>query len=148
MVANRLSSRLPSFVALNPLSREFDEIVERVFGTPAKSGTPNAHSIPLSAWEENDQIHMQFDLPGFPRESLEVSLHDGVLKVAGERKGPSEEVKGLRNERYWGRFERTLTVPDTLDPERIEASYTDGVLHITLYKKPETQPRKIEIKGS
>ncbi len=145
MVANKT---LPTrrYLGLNGLPREFDELFERVFGgnSPRQGETWN---VPMTAWEQNDQMHVQFELPGIKREDLEVSFHEGVLRVAGERKGPEGEITPLRNERYWGRFERVLSLPDTLDPDRIDASYTDGVLHLTLHKLPASQPKKIEIKG-
>jgi HSP20 family protein len=81
------------------------------------------------------------------REEIHVSLDNGVMTVYGERK-PMENGTVLRSERVYGRFVRSFTLPDTVDPSRIEASYEDGVLNVRLPKTASARPREIEIRAA
>ena len=86
--------------------------------------------------------------PGVDPQSIEVDLDRGVLTIAGERKPDlpvGEKVTGHISERFHGRFRRVLTLPDDVDPNAVEALYRDGVLHISIKRREEAQPRRINV---
>jgi len=88
------------------------------------------------------------DVPGVEEKDLDVSLHNGVLTISGHR--ASEEKKEgeafALYERQYGSFSRSFSLPDTADGDRVEAKLDAGVLTLTIWKKAEAKPRKIELK--
>lgn len=101
---------------------------------------------PVSMWQTEEAIHIEADVPSLNREDLKIQFEDSRLWIRGERKWSNEEKLLEYNERYFGTFERSISLPDSVDPSRIEADLNEGVLHITVMKKPEALPRSIEIK--
>lgn len=104
---------------------------------------------PVNVWEDQDQVYVQAELPGLELKDLELLVTAGnKLTLKGERKQPSEE-KGVwhRQERGFGRFERTFTLPYVVDPDKVEARFTDGVLQVKLAKHESAKPRKITVKA-
>ena len=87
------------------------------------------------------------EIPGMKKEDIEISLHNGSLTIAGERKEEKEvkESESFRSERFQGRFQRTFTLPGKVDAEKITASYKDGVLTVVLPKSEETKPKQIPV---
>lgn len=85
--------------------------------------------------------------PGVDPASIEVQLEKGTLSIAGERKPPevSEGATVHVDERFAGRFRRVISLPDDIDPNAIDANYTDGVLHVSIRRKAEAQPRRITV---
>jgi HSP20 family protein len=90
------------------------------------------------------------ELPGLDEKNIEVKFSDGTLTIRGEKKDEKEEKKKdyYLSERHYGSFQRSFTVPDWVDPEKIEAAFKDGVLTVTLPKTAEAQKsvKKIEVK--
>jgi HSP20 family protein len=88
--------------------------------------------------------------PGIDGSKLEVNVDRGVLTISGERAGdvpePSEKVSVYADERFSGAFKRAISLPDDADSSRIEASYRDGILRITVPKRENAKPRRIEVK--
>ena len=97
--------------------------------------------------DEDVTVHM--DVPGVPRDNLEIELEDDVLTIRGERPDPYETQDGGRTwrriEREFGRFERDIRVPKRLEPDSIDASLADGVLTLRIRKPEPLKPRRIEI---
>ncbi|NDA15717.1 MAG: hypothetical protein EBZ14_10790 [Gammaproteobacteria bacterium] len=90
-------------------------------------------------------------LPGVARDGLNVTINDGVLTINAERKEEKKDEKDgrlIRQERYYGKFVRSLRLGSDIDEARIDARYEDGVLHLTLPKTAEIKPRKVDIKIS
>jgi len=85
--------------------------------------------------------------PGLDPAGIDVQLEKGILTIAGERKAPEvpEQATVHIDERFAGRFRRVISLPDDIDPNAIEAKYRDGVLHISIARKEEAQPRRIAI---
>ena len=85
--------------------------------------------------------------PGMDAEALDVSLEKNLLSVSGERKADVQDDKETlnRRERFVGKFKRTIALPEDVDPEKTEAIYRNGVLHISVTKKEEVQPRQIKV---
>lgn len=100
--------------------------------------------------EREDGIRLAFEVPGVAPDAIEITVHDGALTVSGERTFPGDangqgDQATYRLERRYGRFARRLTLPKTVDPDRVEARYELGVLHLHLPKRPEAQPRRIAV---
>ena len=108
----------------------------------------SAFSPAFEVKETNDSFVLRADVPGVDEKDLDVAIHNGVLTVSGSRQ--SEERKEGESfaiyERQYGSFSRSFALPDMADGERIEASLENGVLSLTIAKKAQAQPRKIEIK--
>ena len=126
--------------------QEMDRLLGRVFANE----TPDVRGgyAPLAAWEDEQHFYIEVELPGVSKDDFELITHEGKLRITGQRKAPEGERHYWRNERFYGSFDRTIALPDTVDWDNIEAELTNGVLHITLHKRPEAQPRKVEIKGA
>ena len=97
--------------------------------------------------EDKDAVRLAADLPGMDPKSVEISIEDDVLTLKGERKREKKaEGNGFhRSERYFGAFERRFSLPQTVDRDKIEANYRDGVLYLTLPKRDEVKPKKIQV---
>jgi HSP20 family protein len=145
-----------AFEPWHDLTREMDRLVSSVLRADAASADG---AEPLTAWvpavdveEREDAVRLAFEVPGVDPDALDVTVNDRVLTVSGERRfvrpeGPEGEAgrSAYRLERRHGRFARSLTLPKTVDPDRIRARYEHGVLHLELPKRPEAQPRRIGI---
>jgi HSP20 family protein len=105
-------------------------------GFPALNvgGTP--HSVDVYAFA-----------PGLDPASIDVQIEKGMLSISGERKAEEIPEKAIRHidERFSGRFRRVVSLTDDIDPEAVEAKYRDGVLHVWIQRKEETQPRRINV---
>jgi HSP20 family protein len=116
------------------LDRVFDKTVEEVF-RPA-----------VDVVEDAEKISISVDLPGVAQSGLELRIDKDVLTLKGARKLERLENEHYRRyERSAGAFERSFRLPPTVNAEKIEAAMKDGVLTLTLPKKPEAQPRQIKI---
>ncbi len=103
--------------------------------------------LPLTIWEDDQHVYLEADVPGFLREAFDIRFQEGRLWITGERPVPKDDGRYWHNERMYGQFSRSVSLPDTIDPSSIEAELEGGVLHITIAKKPEAQPLKINVKG-
>jgi HSP20 family protein len=128
--------------------------IDRLFDEPLGFFTPTTFfegwSPTLDIYEDKDKITVQAELPGAKKEDIEVSLHGDTLTIAGERKQEQEEkdCEVCRSERYFGRFQRSITLPQPVDASKIEAQYKEGVLTITCPKSEEAKRKHIEVKTS
>ncbi len=147
----RYQSSTPSLAAFSPLARlsAFQQEVDRLFDLSPFTGTHGngGWSPALDLYQDKDNFLVKAELPGMKREHITLSLHDGLLTLAGERQHEKaqDEKATLRNERFFGRFERTITLPTQVDGTRVQASYEDGILTVTLPKAEAAKPRQIEI---
>lgn len=99
----------------------------------------------LDVSEDKDNYSVRVELPGLKREDIEVSLEDSVLTISGERKSetPAEGTEVHRQERFYGKFSRVLTLPTTVAADKVKAQYKDGILTVTLAKTEEAKPKQI-----
>lgn len=106
------------------------------------------HPFPaVNVWENDQTVFAEAELPGLKMEELEVLVLGDELTIKGERKADDgDEVKFHRRERGVGTFSRVVQLPVEVDPEKVEATLRDGVLSITMPKRQEVLPRKIEVK--
>jgi HSP20 family protein len=140
--------RLPRPLAR--LERDFEYLMDRVFSGEARRYLPWAEIIPAANLTETEgEFEVTVELPGVDRTDVQVELRGGDLWVTGEKKEEKEE-KGKtfhRVERGAGQFQRVIPLPGTVEAARIEATYKDGVLRISLPKSKDAQPRQIEVKS-
>ena len=136
---NRLRELLPGNLG------DFETLVDQFLGAGASRGV-QAFYVPASVWEDEGSYHVELDVPGVVREHVELTYERGALRITTERPAPEETRTGLVDERRYGKVTRTVTLPESIDPESIVAELTNGVLHVTVSKKPEAQPKRIEIK--
>jgi HSP20 family protein len=134
------------FDSLFELRREMDRLMN---SWPALE-TSTAWSMPADVHETADAIHVSIEVPGLKSQDIELTIENGVLTVAGEKKVEREENREQNYrlyERRYGRFERSFRVPSNVRTDQVSANYEDGVLRITLPKTEEARPRRIEING-
>jgi HSP20 family protein len=124
--------------------RDLDRLAERVFSTATDMGQA-MRAMPLDVFRAGDHYLMLCDLPGIDPGSIDVSVDGRTLTVRAERSARSEDVEWLTRERPTGTFVRQVTVGNGLDLEHIEASYTDGVLALSIPVAEQAKPRKIAV---
>jgi HSP20 family protein len=128
----------PTFGRLANLQDEIDHLFE----SPLRAWAPA-----LDVHEDKDAFTICAELPGMKREDIEVSVQDGALVISGERQeekvGEGTEVH--RQERYFGRFARALTLPTAVAGDKVKATYKDGILTVVLPKAEEAKPKRITV---
>ena len=102
----------------------------------------------LDIRETDEAIMVDAELPGLKQEDIQVAVEDGVLSISAERKQEKDEkAKNVyRLERYYGQMERKLALPASVEEGKVDATYKDGVLHITLPKKASAKPKAVAVK--
>lgn len=119
-------------------------------------GDPFAFSMRMPAVDVVDKekyIQLKAELPGMDESDIEVQLTDRMLTISGEKKEEHEEGEKegsyYLSERRYGSFKRSLSIPEGVNPDKVEASFSKGVLTVTLQKTPEARkkPKKIEVKS-
>ncbi len=104
-------------------------------------------AVPVDLRETKDAYHLQADLPGVKAEDLEINATSDTFAISGELR-PTAEVANegwLRQERRTGKFARSVTLPVAIDPNKVEAKFTNGVLEVVLPKADNVKPRTIKI---
>jgi HSP20 family protein len=126
-----------------------EDRLSRMWGrTPfAAAGEVEEWSVPLDMREQDGQVIVEASVPGIKPEDIDVSVEDGTLTIKGETKSETEEKKEgyLLKERRAGSFYRSVRLPESVDPAKATSSYADGVLRVTMPKKPEKQAKKIKV---
>ena len=139
---------------LDLIGREFDNVLTRYFGGGAERGGNGGGQRQLMApfgvdiREDADHLYVEADVPGFKKDEIDITLENQTLTISAEHKDEkNQEQKGdwLLNERRYARFLRSFTLPPTVDDQKVDAKLTDGVLKVTLNKREETKPRKIQV---
>ncbi|HBE72033.1 MAG TPA: heat-shock protein Hsp20 [Planctomycetaceae bacterium] len=127
--------------------RDMDELFDRLF--TSENGASQSVPAPMTIWEEADQFHVEVEMPGVAEDSVDVTFDKGKLSISARRDAPeSNDRKYFLSERRYGELSRVVSVPDEVDPESISATFANGLLNVTLAKRPSELPRKIEIKTS
>lgn len=147
---------LPSrrFNPFEEINREFNHMLNRHFGL---SGSEGAEERGLTMWtpradvcEQPEEIVVRIDLPGIEEKDVAVSVENNVLTVSGERRTDRDEPGAHyhRVECVYGSFSRSFNLPQTVDVDRIKAHFRNGVLQLSLPKREESKPRRIDVKLS
>ncbi len=140
MISNMLRFNPTLFESLNDIfAQDFPVFAERV----------QMQTFPQVNMGVTDKsVEVYLFAPGVDAANLDISLEKNLLSISGERKveeaGDDKDVMS-RRERLFGRFKRTITLPDDVDIDKTEATYRNGVLHISIAKREESQPRQIKV---
>ncbi len=130
-----------------PLARTFERSFDR------SEDFSGIWSPPVDIFDNEGEIVLKAELPGLEKEEIDINVEDNLLTVSGERKR-EKEVNGkndkgvFRSERVYGSFNRSFTLPSSVAADKINASYKDGVLTLTLPKAEEAKPRQITIEAA
>jgi HSP20 family protein len=125
--------------------RSFLEDFFRDFERPAATGTATFRPA-VDVAQVDGGFVLRAELPGVAKESVKVEVKEQVLRIAGEKTAPSYEAKGYRySEINYGTFERTFQLSDSIDRDRVEAKFDNGVLEIRLALRPEVGPKQIVV---
>ena len=139
----------PGFLGLQRLNRMLDEAFS---GFPFQQGA----GVLTSAWvpacdvcEDRENVMINVEIPGVRPEDVKLTVENNVLTIHGEKKeeNRTEEQQMHRYERSYGFFERSFALPNSVDPEGIDARYEHGILRITIPKAEKARPREIPVKG-
>jgi len=129
---------------------EMNHVLNEVFGR----GTNDESSWVSGTWapavdiyETDGALVMKAELPGFSKDDINIELKENTLIIKGERQREDEVKEGNyhRRERTYGAFQRSFMLPTTIDREKVNASYKDGVLELRLPKMQEAQPKRIAV---
>ncbi len=140
------SSGLDVAVLQNRLNSIFQD-----YAQPSSSGTESLGSgsfvPPVDIYEDEQHLVLKLEVPGIPQQDLDVRVENQTLTVTGERRLESEakEENFHRIERRFGSFVRSFTLPQTVDPDSIRATYENGILNLSIGKKAEAKPKQIKV---
>lgn len=135
------------FVRLNS---DFDRVFDNFF-TPfsglRRKIDPEKWTPKVDVYDDKDNIILKAELPGIDKKDIDVDVDDGVLTIKGSRSSEEtvEKEKYFRQERCYGTFERSFTLPDDTNPELISADYKDGVLKVTIVKPEKSKPKAVKV---
>lgn len=121
--------------------RELDRMAQQMLGTPSRPA-----AMPIDAFRRGDEFIVELDMPGVRPDSFELTVERNVLTVHAQRERETDDdVELLIAERPQGAFSRQLFLGDTLDADRLEANYSDGVLTLRLPVREQAKPRRVEV---
>lgn len=141
----------PAFGRLTDLRDEIDRLFEAPLAELTRSSQLLSGWTPaLDLYEDKDNVFVRVELPGMRKEEIDLSLHDGSLSISGERRGEDvfKNAEVYRAERFFGRFQRTVSLPTPVAVDKVKAQYKDGILTVTLPKAEEAKPKHIDVKVS
>lgn len=134
--------------------RRFQDEMNRFFDDSAPTGNADYSRVATSEWapavdikEEQDRYVITADVPGVETKDIDITMENGVLSIKGERSARNNEQREgyKRIERASGSFYRRFSMPDSVDPDGISASSSNGVLEVAIPKKQAVQPRRIAV---
>jgi HSP20 family protein len=131
-----------------PFTREVDRLFDAFFGGETQAAS-RRWVPPMDLVEAEDHFVLKADLPGLSEGDVSIEVQDGTLSISGERRAEHEssERGWYRIERSFGGFNRSLTLPEGVDPDSITAHFDRGVLALRIPKPEERKPRRVEIKA-
>jgi HSP20 family protein len=134
---------------LNRLHEEMNRLFDR-WGTNGNRFFGRAVYPPLNLWEDENNLYVEAELPGLELNDLEMYVTgENQLSIQGERKQPQQTGGAWhRQERHFGSFTRLIELPSPVNAERVSADFKNGVLTVTLPKREEARPRRIEVRTS
>ncbi len=139
--------RWDPFRELNLLRSQMDRIFEDLMGREKEEWRQASWYPPVDIYETENEIVLKAELPGIDQKDLDVKVEDDTLILRGEKKAEREAKTEnfLRAERVYGAFQRTFSLPQTVDRERIKATLKNGILTLILPKKEEVKPKQISV---
>jgi HSP20 family protein len=132
----------------SPFAQLMKQFEDDFFTPMTPLTTASSVASPRMEWQENEKAYfLSFDIPGMKQEDIKIDLKDNVLMVEAERKQASETKEGesFRSERFYGLYQRSISLPHDVKAEDVQADYHDGVLEIYIPKSEKTQSKSIQI---
>jgi len=148
------SSRRSEPTTLPSLRREIDDLFDQFLGEPFGGSLSRmfggwAGGLRTDLAESDDEVVVSAELPGVDPKEVEINVTGDALIISGEKKEEHEDKH--RNyhymERQFGSFHRSVRLPAYVDPDKVDATFKNGVLTVTIAKKPDAKPRKIKVGG-
>lgn len=126
---------------------EFARLQSQLFAPRSNGHAPQDFRLSVDIYEDANGVHIKADLPGIKKEDLKLEIENRVLTIRGERKVEKvdEGTDYRRVERSYGSFTRSFALTGEVDPEEVKADYKDGVLTVTVPKKPTAARREISV---
>jgi len=139
-------SRWDSFRDMATLNSRLNQIFSE-YGRGNDELTTTGFVPPVDIYEDAHNVTLKLEVPGIEEKDLDIRVENNTLTVRGERRFEQEEKEENfhRIERRYGSFSRSFTLPNTVDSDKVQASYVNGVLQIQLAKKAEAKPKQIKI---
>ncbi len=132
----------------NPLSPfdRFEHLLDHIWDGSRPTGMHGGYDVDI--YSDDDHIFLEAELPGLSKEGVEVSVENGTLTIAGKKTHETIEKDHVHHlqERYYGSFSRSFTLPHTVDAKKVEATMKDGVLRVILNKREQVKTKRIEVK--
>lgn len=138
----------PGFGRLTDLRDEIDRLFDAPLAELARTSQILSGWTPaLDLYEDKDNVYVRVEVPGMKKDDIELSLHNGSLSISGERKSDEtfKDAEVYREERFFGRFQRTVSLPTAVASDKVKAQYKDGILTVTLPKAEEAKPKQIQL---
>lgn len=146
----RTRGAVTPFERLWDVRREMDRLFEGY-----ETGNENGTSLwvpPMDVVETGEEILCHVEAPGLNKEDLDLRVEGNIVTISGEKRyerNGNEKETGFRHfERRYGRFERSFTIPQTVEADRVKARYENGVLTVVLPKAERSKPRRVEVEGA
>jgi len=139
------------FNDLERLQAQINDLFEDDLSYGATGLFDRSSSPRLDVVETDDALLVACDIPGVEAKDIELDIVNNVLSIRGEKRRPGgdddkEKVKNYRRETWYGSFQRTLALPDSVDPDKVTAEMKNGVLSVQIAKREERKPKRIGIK--
>ena len=144
-------TRFEPFREFSTLQDRMNRLFQQSFGEGREESLGNVGFTPaVDVYEDEHNIILKIEVPGIEEKDIDVRLENNTLTVHGERKFEKEEKEEnyRRVERQYGSFTRSFTLPNTIDTDNVQASYSKGILKIQLAKKAEAKPKQIKVNVS
>ncbi len=143
----RIVTRDPFTRELESWRNTMEQLLNELPRTPYREDRPWV--LPLDVIETEDRFIVKASIPGVDPDDLDITFSDNILTIQGEIKPESEETEGryLLRERRFGLFQRSIALPERVEADKIEATYKDGVLILSIPKVEEIKPRRISVKA-
>jgi HSP20 family protein len=119
-------------------------MMERMFEEMPLEATGDGY--PVDIHEEDDHLIVDAEMPGFKKDEIDVSIHDGLLSIQAERTTEPPKGRPYLQERRFTRVQRTFRLPSPVDPKSVDAKLEGGVLHMEMHKSESARTRKIQVK--
>ena len=132
---------------MQSIQQEMNRLFNTFFDPTTRGGDPQGWAPAMDLLEQDEHFLLRVDLPGVDQDDIQVELEDNVLTISGERSFTDEQRKEgyYRIERAAGRFARSLTLPDGIAPDSIQANLDKGVLELRISKPEQRKPQRVAI---
>lgn len=139
----------PEKVPEEHVQEQVDRLVETLASFSTGGRVETEWKPPIALWEGKDELEIDVDLPGTPRDQVQVTVDRGFLQIQGTRKLPEAKNSDERTLKYvehpYGRFRRAIPLPHTARVDQLQANMRDGVLEIRIPKRESSEPRTIPV---